>query len=90
MLPVVGWEEWDEAKIDEKGEIESLSELIQGYIRIFLENRYVSGTILASVILLSIFIFVEIVRFTPGFLLRRDIVVGHIRERFRSMAGSIL
>jgi len=60
-LPVVGWEEWDETKIEEKGEIESLSELIQVYIRVFLEHKFVSSGILACVILLSIFIFVEIV-----------------------------
>ena len=60
-LNVVGWEVWDDAKIEEKGEIDSLSEMIQYYIRIFLEHYIVSGVILASVILLSIFIFVEIV-----------------------------
>jgi hypothetical protein len=36
-----------------------LSDIIKNYIRIFLENFIVSGVILASVILLSIFIFIE-------------------------------
>ncbi len=57
----MGWQQWNDAKIEEKGEIESLSEIIQTYTRSFLEYWAVSGFILACVILLSIFIFVEIV-----------------------------
>ena len=60
-LPVAGWQEWNEAKIEEKGEIEALSEIIQTHVRAFLEHSVVSSAILFSVILLSFFIFVEIV-----------------------------
>ena len=62
MLPVVGWEKWSESKIEAKGEIDSLSEIVQSYMRWFIELPLVSGFILACVILMSLFIFVDIVR----------------------------
>ena len=60
-LPVVGWEKWSEKAIEEKGEIDSLSEIAQSYMRWFTELRIVSGFILVCVILMSLFIFIDIV-----------------------------
>lgn len=61
---VVGWDKWDEKWIDEKGEVDSLSEIVQYYMRWFIELPLISGFILGCVILMSLFIFVDIVRFS--------------------------
>jgi hypothetical protein len=60
-VPENGWEQWSEQVIEEKGEIDPLSEIVQSYIRWFIELPIISGSILACVILMSLFIFVDIV-----------------------------